>query len=315
MRSQAILLASLLPVHVRIPAAAAIGVVAVVLTLFLMPGPGRPDAAGTPPSAPRLHLLTTVPVLYCFTVNVAGDRAIVENLLPPGAAVHDFQFTVAARRKLEHADLIVANGLGLESWLERALQQSSHSNILRCAEGFDSSLIFSNGAFANPHVWLDPRMAAGMVTNILRALSRADPSNAVFYAANAADFNRRLLELDAVMFAGLQPVIHRSIATFHDAYPYLARRYDLSIAGVVEERPEVDPSPAHLTRLRAIIQHEQVRALFVDPQEGVRRARQLGRDFGISVHLLDTLEAAPLSASAYEDGMKRNLESLQKALR
>jgi ABC-type Zn uptake system ZnuABC Zn-binding protein ZnuA len=67
--------------------------------------------------------------------------------------------------------------------------------------------------------------------------------------------------------------------------------------------------------LRAAIRERDVKALFVDPHEGTRRARQLGRDFGVSVGLLDTLEAAPLTTSAYEEGMRRNLQSLLKHLR
>src|ERR1700722_9055773 len=68
----------------------------------------------------KLKVLTSFLPIYCFTANVAGDLAEVENLLPPGTEPHDFQFSPHKIRKLESADMVVVNGLHLESWLDRA---------------------------------------------------------------------------------------------------------------------------------------------------------------------------------------------------
>ena len=266
--------------------------------------------SGPAPGA-ALRVVTTVAPVYCLTANVAGGLATVENLLPPGASSHDFQLTFAERRKLERADLIIANGLGLESWLEKSLQQSGRTNILHAADGIGLPAIPP----PDPHVWLDPSLAIQMVGNILGALQRADPANAAGYATHASVLIARLHALDRELTIGLSTITNRSIVTSHGAFVYLARRYSLTIAGVVEEQPEVDPSPAHLTALRAAIRQHDVKALFVDPHEGMRRARLLGRDFGVSVGLLDPLEAAPLTLSAYEEGMRRNLDSLRQTLK
>ena len=62
--------------------------------------------------------LTTVPTVYCFTANVAGNLAVVENLLPPGAAAHDYQFTFAERRKLERAQALGIKVIDEQQFLE-----------------------------------------------------------------------------------------------------------------------------------------------------------------------------------------------------
>ncbi len=266
-----------------------------------------------PAAATLPRVLTTVAPVYCLTVNVASPFATVENLLPTGASAHDFQLTFGERRKLQAADLIIANGLGLEAWLEKALGQSGCTNVVRAAEGLEALL--PGTPTHNPHAWLDPLLACQMITNILRALQHADPGNAAGYASNATVVVARLETLDREMSSGLSTVTNRAIVTSHGAFDYMARRYGLTIAGVVEEQPEMDPSPAHLTALRAVIRERAVKALFVDPHEGVRRFRQLGRDFGVAVGLLDTLEAAPLTPSAYEEGMRRNLQSLRQHLK
>jgi len=268
-----------------------------------------------PVVAAALHVVTTLPPIYCLTANVAGNLARVDNLLPPGAAAHDFQFTFAERRKLEHADLVIANGLGLEPWLDKVLDKPGPRRVVRCAAGLGADSDSPAGRAPNPHVWLDPILACVMVTNILVALQQADPANASGYATNAAAFAQRLQKLDEELRAGLATLQGRAIITSHDAFPYLARRYGLQVVGVIEEHPEVDPSPAHLSALRATIKKHGVKALFVDAHEHGRRARQLGRDFGVSVGKLDTLEQAPLTPSAYEEGMRRNLGALQQALK
>ena len=268
-----------------------------------------------PAFAAGLRVVTTLPPIYCLTANVAGNLARVDNLLPPGAAAHDFQFTFAERRKLEQADLVIANGLGMEPWLDKVLEKSGPRRVVRCATGLESGTDSTGVRAPNPHVWLDPILACRMVTNILAALQQADPANASDYATNAAAFAQRLQKLDEELRAGLAALPSRAIITSHDAFPYLARRYGLQVVGVIEEVPEVDPSPAHLSALRATIQKHGVKALFVDAHEPGRRARRLGRDFGVSVGELDTLEAAPLTLSAYEEGMRRNLRALQQALK
>src|ERR687896_2555756 len=85
-------------------------------------------------SKPKI-LTTSLPV-YCFTANVAGDLAVVENLLSGNASVHDYQFTPQDSRKFARASLLVVNGLGLETWLDRVLKGSARrTTFFEAAEG------------------------------------------------------------------------------------------------------------------------------------------------------------------------------------
>ena len=104
------------------------------------------------------------------------------------------------------------------------------------------------------------------------------------------------------------------IITYHDAFPHLARRYGLRIAAVVDETPEVSPKPRHLARLRKIIQTQGVKAVFTDAEHPQKLAEQLAVDFGVRIAPLYTLENGELSATAYEDGMRKNLTILKSTL-
>ena len=255
--------------------------------------------------ARKLKVLTSFLPIYSFTVNVAGDLADVENLLPPGASPHDFQLSPADRKKFGSAELVVVNGLGVETWLDKLLKDSKKQVGIASA---------GLGKKTNPHIWLDPVLAAHAVTNILRALQVADPAHADGYAANAKAFLGKLAAIDAEFRQGLTPARGAAIVTYHDAFEHLARRYGLRVVAVIEETAEVSPGPRHLARLRQTIQAEGVKAIFTDAEHPQKLAEQLSKDFAVRVAPLHTLENGELTRTAYEDGMRKNLAVLKSTL-
>src|SRR2546429_4477702 len=118
--------------------------------------------------AKEVKVLASFLPLYCFAVSVAGDSARVDALLPANTSPHDFQLTVNTRKRIEAADLVILNGLGLDSWVEPALAKDKQ-RLVRVSSGLSNELIRSSGA-VNPHIWLDPILAIHCVTNIVQAL-------------------------------------------------------------------------------------------------------------------------------------------------
>jgi zinc transport system substrate-binding protein len=272
----------------------------------------------------KLKVLSSFLPVYCFTANVAGDLAEVANLLPPGIDPHDFQFSVREMKKLGAADVMVVNGLQLEPWLDRIIRSPERPKVIvEAAAGLKAELIMSGAGqkgdekslVPNPHIWLDPKLAEHAVTNILAALQQADPANAAGYARNANQYLERLEKLDAELQAGLVPVKGEAIVTFHNAFPYFARRYGLKIAGVIEEMPDVQPSPKYLSALGRTIKSDKVKGVFTDRQYASRLAEQFGRDYHVPVAQLDTLETGEFKPEAYEEGMRNNLHTLEKFLK
>ena len=299
--------------------------------------------AAPPLATARLHVLTTLAPLYSWTVNVAGDLADVENLLPADVGPHEFQFRPRDLKKVQGADLVILNGLGVETWLERTLNNNSASSptqrLVRTSDGLKAEFIYrspllrldpsntragpgpvtlqedlTTGQLPNPHVWLDPCYARHGVSNILAALTQRDPANAQGYAVNAAAYLEKLNVLDADFRALSGRLSHPALVTFHNAFPYFARRYGFDLVGVVEEIPSVSPSPKYLSELSRVITARNVRVIFTEPQYEPRLVRQLSRDLGIIITELDVLETGRPSRDYYIDGMRRNLRTLALAL-
>lgn len=282
----------------------------------------------------RLKVLTSISPLYSWAVNVAGDHADVENLLPADVGPHDYEYRPRDLRKIKAADVIFLNGLDLESSLARTIaanDPTATKKIIEASAGISTNLLIydlpvlhvesdatephHHHGPANPHIWLDPEFARHAITNFLIALQQADPVNAAAYATNATRYLGQLDTLDRELRATLETLPHRDLVTFHDAFPYFCRRYGLNLAGVIEEVPGASPSPRYLADLSAIVRNQKVRVLFTEPQFDPRLARQLARDLQVSIAPLDTLETGRLSPTAYEDGMRSNLRVLKTSLK
>jgi zinc transport system substrate-binding protein len=282
-----------------------------MIWLTLVAGTGC--GSGTPPE--RLKVVATSVPVYCFAVNVAGDFATVENLLPGNVSPHDYQFSPQDARKLNGARLIITSGLGLEEWGDRVLK-GHHAQVVEAATALGSRRMGSDDKQAvwNPHFWLDPLLAAHAVTNIMRAFQDVDPPNASAYARNAAAYVDKLHSLDGEIQAALQPYQGAVIVTYHDAFAYFAKRYGLEIAAVIEPVADVDPSAQRFSRLRKTMRAKNVRVVFTEKGAPPRLAERLRQDLNVKLAPLDPLETGELSPTAYEEGMRANLEVLRKSL-
>lgn len=296
--------------------------------------------------AAEIRVLTTLPAIHSWAANVAGDTAAVESLLPANVGPHDFQFRPSDLRKLAAADVVLMNGLGVDTWLTRAVTRGASKpsrRVVTVTDGLQKQLIHHRTPLAidptttgskkpsqdhshdhdhdhsdddaNPHVWLDPVFAKHCVSNIIQALCQADPAHAEGYTRRGETYLRELDQLDEQIRSSLKGLSNRKVVTFHDAFPYFCRRYDLQLVGVIEEVPSVDPSPKYLAQLSRAIRQQQVRVIFSEPQFHPRLVQRLANDLAIGVAELDVLETGTASRTFYIDGLRRNLRTLESALR
>ncbi|HMJ91761.1 MAG TPA: metal ABC transporter substrate-binding protein [Candidatus Acidoferrum sp.] len=258
-------------------------------------------------------VVTSFLPIYCWAANVAGDKAQVDNLLPARADAHDYSFTPSDARRLNAARLVVVNGMEMEEWLGawRRSASTADQKLVTISDAVPKDQLIEG----NPHFWLDPQLACVAVSNIAASLKRIDPANAATYHSNALTYVMRLQKLDADVRDGLAGITNRALVTYHDAFPYFARRYNLDIVGVVEKVAGVNPTPRNLAALSRTIRERNVRAIFVPPNSASRLARRIADDLRVPVADLDTIEAGKLTPDAYEEAMRANLKSLQKVLK
>ena len=244
----------------------------------------------------------------------------MENLLPGNVDPHDYQLGPRDLSKLQTADVVVINGLGIEDWLLKVLKSTRKEHppvIVELSDGLGSQqLIFdADKDHPNPHIWLDPQLAMHGVTNISNALQQADPVNASGFARNSAAYVASLGQLDDQIKTAAASFTHRDIVTDHNAFAYFARRYGLNIVGVVQEVDEVPPSPRQLGRLEDAIRKNGIKVIFTSPPIAAREVKQVAADMNATLATLNTIEIGPLQPATYVDEMRENLQTLEQYLR
>ncbi|MGL5194383.1 MAG: metal ABC transporter solute-binding protein, Zn/Mn family, partial [Chroococcales cyanobacterium] len=152
------------------------------------------------------------------------------------------------------------------------------------------------------------------VTNIRDGLIAADPANQAIYEANATAYLQQLQQLDQEFRQTLSQVPNCTFITFHDAYPYLANRYNLQQVAIVSV-PDASLSPQDLQKTVQAVQQYQAKALFSEPEVENRVLRTLATDLNLPLHEIDPLESGPLDPQHYFTAMRGNLETIANACR
>lgn len=266
-------------------------------------------------NAKPLEILTSFYPTYVSTLNVVGDTPGVEVacMTPPFVGcLHDYSLTAGDMKKLAAADIFVANGAGMESFIEKAVKQSPNLKVIEASKGI--KLAFDD----NPHVWVGISGAIQQVKNIADGLAKADPERAEQYRKNAAGYVAKLEKLRAEMHAALDGLKNRDIITFHEAFPYFAKEFGLNIAGVIEREPGSEPNAKELAETIEIVKSKNVHALFAEPQYSSKCAKVIEKETGVAVRFLDPVVTGPRDPAkardAYLDAMNKNLTVLRNAL-
>lgn len=275
----------------------------------------------TPSNGTPVAVVTTSSVFADMASNVGGDRVEVTSLVPKGIDVHTYQVTPADLRAVSSADLLVMNGLGLDDWLEKTIRAVGNgAPILKLGVDLPGVAILPGETVdtQNPHLWMDVGYGIGYAVRLSQALVAVSPDNTTEIESSTATYVQRLTELDAWVRRQIDaiPPEDRRFVLFHDALPYFARAYDLTVVGVAVEAPGQDPSAGEIAALIDRINASGVRAIFSEAQFPTALVDQIARETGarvVSNLYVDTLGDEPVSS--YEALIRWDVEQLVAALR
>ena len=280
-----------------------------------------------PAMAAAETIVTSFYPIYLFTLNLLDgvDGVAVRNLAAPGTGcLHDYQLQTGDMKALSEADVFLVNGAGMESYLDSVFEFFPDLPVVDASAGIElleadlaGVTVGESETMYNAHVWLAPGNAAIMVTNLAEGLMTACPDHAEAIAANRDAYLNRLEALHGALAEGLSDLPRRDIVTFHEAFPYFAKAYDLNVAAVVNREPGDSLSPAALGQLVLLVRELGAPPLFVEPQYDDLAAQTLARETGAAVYTLDPAVTGPeedVPLTYYEDVMLKNMKVLQEAL-
>ncbi len=295
------------------------------------------------PDHPGPKVVVSFAPLYCFATNVAGEDAVVKSMMTT-TGPHDFNPTDMDARLIRHADLFFINGLSLDNGFAETLQRGSGNRklklialgdripadkLLEADEDHDhdhGEADHHHHEGHDPHVWLSPEMAIVMVEGIRDELRSADPAHYKNYDRRAVEYIDKLRKLQTDGEKLLAGKKDKKLVTFHESLSYFARSFGLTIEGVVQKKPGVEPNTTELSKLIGLCQEKQVRLIAIEPQysahtsadavlKELQRKNAVPDPAVVQIDPLETAEAGALTADWYERKMRANLAALAEAMK
>jgi len=282
-----------------------------------------------PPASATLRVVASLPDEADLARQIGGDRVEVTTIAEGTQDPHKVPVKPSFVVKLNRADALVVQGLGLEhAFVPALLEAARNPKILPGAPGYiDASLYVTPldvpssqsreqgelHPLGNPHFNLDPEQAKLMGRAIAEGLTRVDPAGATTYQENLARFDA-LLERKIQEWQQLAaPLRGVKAVSYHEDMVYFARRYGLVMVGTIELKPGVPATPAHVEELVGTMKREGVRLVIREVAYEPGLAQSLAERTGARVVTISAL-AGGLGPKGYLDSMQADIEALVAAL-
>ena len=289
--------------------AAVAAVAAVATTVLAACGSDDADTSSGPSADGTPVVFVTTGILGDITENVVGDLAEVEVLLPPSGDPHDFEPSAQQVAAMTEADLVIANGLGLEEGLASTLESVEADGVQVFELGEELSPIPLGGSgdphegegadvdhdgtagSDDPHVWMDPdRMATASVL-IAQEVAAATDLDGQVLAEQASAYAEEIVAADEEIQSTLAviPDPERLLVTNHEVFGYFAERYAFEIIGVVIPggSTQGEPSAEQIADLATEIEAAGVPAIFADTSASDDLVDALAAEVGSQVEVVE----------------------------
>ena len=277
-----------------------------------------------------LRVVATFPDVADMARQIGGERVSVETIAQGSQDPHKVPVKPSFVTKLNRADALVVNGLGLEhTFLPALLEVAANPKILPTGAAYIDASVYvqvlevptsQNRAqgelhpLGNPHIGLDPVRGKLMAKAIADGLTRVDPAGEASYQAGLAQFTTLLDRKIAEWEALAAPLRGVKAVSYHLDLTYLAERFGLEMVGTIETKPGVPATAAHLEELVDTMKRENVKLVIREVAYEMPLARTVAEKTGARVATISTLTGGLPGTRTYVDSIEANLKALLGAV-
>lgn len=275
-------------------------------------------AASPQPASGKLKVVASFYPYYYFATRIGGGTAEVTNLLPPGVEPHDWEPSPSAILSIHDADAFIYNGY-VEVFLNSLFAELPQDRPARVNTSQGIAIRTTANGEVDPHVWLDPVLAKQVAGTIAHAFSALRPSSASLFQANLDALNADLDNLNWSYSPGLSTCNIHIMVTQHEAFGYLASRYNLTQVAIQGLSPDQQPTPQKLKEIVDIVSRTHVKYIFYEELVNPAVAETIAEAAGVRTMVLDPIEGLTQQGETQgKDYMNimapQNLDALRLAL-
>lgn len=261
----------------------------------------------------NFKIVTTFYPIYIMTENITEGAKNIElvNMTDTNVGcLHDYTLSTSDMKKIEKADVIIQNGLGLENFMSKILTTYSNITIIDSSTNITNK-IEENGE-VNGHIWTSLTNYIYQVEEITNQLSIANPENASIYVANKEKYINKLQELQKKYTEQLENLQGKKAICLNEAIPYLAKEVELEIISVETDHEESSLSAETMKNLINQMKQENITAILVDSEDNIQSAQTLANETGAKIYQLKSGLTGSMDKDAYLQAMEENLRKLKE---
>ncbi len=253
--------------------------------------------------AKKLNVVTSTTDLAALAQEVGGDKINVDAIAKGYQDPHFVEAKPSFLLKLRNADLLISVGLQLEiGWLPPLITQSGNPRVQVGANGYLDASQFAEilekptgvvtramgdvHPLGNPHYWLDPDNGRRVAKGIADKLGQLDPPDSAYFQQRVQDFSQRLAAAEKNWNAQMAPYRGRKVISYHNSWSNFAKHFGLDVAGYIEPRPGIPPTPQHTLEIINLMKRENIKLELIEPYFDLKTPNSIARETGGRVLVL-----------------------------
>lgn len=230
----------------------------------------------------KLNVVATITDFGALAQEIGGDKVKVTSIAKGTEDSHFVDARPSFVRVLNQADVLIEGGAELEvGWLPPLLNGARNAKILGEAPGHivlgrhlqllevpSGPIDRSMGdihPFGNPHFWLDPENDKIIAGVLAEAFAKLDPPDAAYFEANLKRFAAELEAKLAGWTKAMAPFRGTKVVSYHKSFDYFFKRFGLELAGTIESKPGIEPSPSYVNGLIQRLRDGGVKLVIIEP--------------------------------------------------
>lgn len=278
----------------------------------------------------KIKVVATMPDLADMTRQIGGELVEVNSLATGVEDIHAVPMKPSFAVLLNRADVLVLMGLELEhAFLPGLLEAARNPRILRDGPGYIDASVYitplevpqridralgDQHPLGNPHVNLDPVRGKDLARAIADGLSRNYAEHAATFKKNLEAYLSKLDENIARWEKEAAPLKGKKLVSYHPDFIYFADRFGMDVAGTIEIRAGVDPTPGHIVDLEDRMRREKVDLVVRELHYPAGLAETVAQQTGAKLVELPVMTGGVPQATDYINFIDYNVHAMVKAV-
>jgi len=282
-----------------------------------------------------IDIYASIYPVYYLTSNIVGNKMKVAKMYPDGVEVHEYDPIADGEMKslveMTEAKLMFYIGAGLEAFIDSAKKSVFSDTNLKLVELCKEMTLYdsvteelettekgTHSVTADVHVWLDPIYMIEMAKIIRDEVVLMDPENESYYSQRLDRLVEKLNSIDKAYKDALENLSFKTMLIDHDAYLYLAKRYQITRIKTRVDNESCDMNPAKMIESINIARDLGIEYIVATKNETVcASVSSIQKEINAQLVYLDPIASltSQTENKDYYDLMMENLEVFKKIFR